>query len=233
MKVLITGAGRGIGNAIAAQLCQSGHDLLLTSNNKVSVKSAVSALSGISHNICGVAADFRTHDGAKRVREYATGVGFSPDILILVAGCFFDESLLAYTPAHLSEQFHVNLISQIEMVRLFVDDLKKSRSAKVVVIGSTAGFEAYAYGGVYSITKWALRGFVENLRSELRPSNIGVSILHPGPTWTDLWKGEELPRERLLEATDIAKLVDVMLTLSPQANVDELVVRPLQGDIHD
>jgi NADP-dependent 3-hydroxy acid dehydrogenase YdfG len=126
----------------------------------------------------------------------------------------------------------VNLLSQIGLIQEVRDDLITG-TGRIVIIGSTAALEPYAYGPVYGITKWALRGLAENLRAELRPHKVGVTLLHPGGTWTDLWEGVDLPRERLLEPSDIARLVATMLELSPQAVVDELIIRPIEGDMHD
>jgi hypothetical protein len=63
--------------------------------------------------------------------------------------------------------------------------------------------------------------------------NIGVTLINPGGTLTDLWEGEELAPNRLLEPSDIGKLISTILTLSPQAVVEELIVRPMLGDFHE
>ncbi len=63
--------------------------------------------------------------------------------------------------------------------------------------------------------------------------NIGVTFISPGGTLTDMWAGVELPKDRLLEADDIGKLVAAIMTLSKQAVVEELIVRPMLGDIHE
>jgi short-subunit dehydrogenase len=85
----------------------------------------------------------------------------------------------------------------------------------------------------YGIAKWGLRGFALNLRHELRDDGIGVTFLSPGGTLTDMWAGEDLPPNRLLEPTDVALMVAAITELSSQAVVDEIVLRPMLGDIHE
>jgi NADP-dependent 3-hydroxy acid dehydrogenase YdfG len=74
-------------------------------------------------------------------------------------------------------------------------------------------------------------GLNQVLRQELKDKNIKVTAVLPGATLTDSWKGTDLPKERFIPAEDIAKLVYNAYTLSPQTNVEEILVRPILGDI--
>ena len=85
-------------------------------------------------------------------------------------------------------------------------------------------------GGAYSISKFALLGFTKNLRYELRPHNVKVTALVPGAVYTDSWKGFVEP-ERIMEPEDIATLIYTTSRLSPQATVEEIVIRPQLGDL--
>lgn len=230
MNVLVTGGSRGIGFAIAEELAKAGHELALVGRDPDNLATASQSL-GASVKLV-VQADLSQVEGPKNVKAAATGCGFKPSVLILSAGTYHEELLLDASAAHINEQFQVNILSQIALVQEFKDDLRAT-GGRVIIIGSTAAFEPYAYGAVYGITKWAVRGFAENLRAELRADKVGVTLLHPGATWTDLWAGVELPRERLLEPSDIAIMVASMLRLSPQAVVDEMIIRPVEGDMHD
>ncbi|MGE5613750.1 MAG: short-chain dehydrogenase, partial [Bacillota bacterium] len=97
---------------------------------------------------------------------------------------------------------------------------------------STAGIRVDD-GSLYGISKWALRSYAYFLRNELKHLGVGVTLLNPGGTFTQRRvPNEKIPSGRLLEASDIGKLVAAILTLSPQAVVEEINVRPLLGDTY-
>jgi short-subunit dehydrogenase len=96
---------------------------------------------------------------------------------------------------------------------------------------SVASLKAYPNGGSYSISKYALLGFSENLREELKPFSIKVTSVCPGATYTPSWEGSGVEPGRIMEAADIAAMIWGAYSLSPQANVDTIVLRPVKGDI--
>lgn len=98
-------------------------------------------------------------------------------------------------------------------------------------MSSTAGLKAYPNGGSYSISKFALRGFSVNLREELKPYNIKVTTVFPGAAYTDSWASSGIEEKRFMEAADIAKMVYAASGLSPQACVEDIILRPQLGDI--
>jgi NADP-dependent 3-hydroxy acid dehydrogenase YdfG len=98
-------------------------------------------------------------------------------------------------------------------------------------MSSVAALKAYPMGGSYSISKYALEGFSKNLRAEMMPYGIKVTTINPGATMSDSWKGSGISPERIMEADDIAAVIWNAYQLSPQAVVEEIVLRPLLGDL--
>ena len=96
---------------------------------------------------------------------------------------------------------------------------------------STASLKAYKNGGAYSISKFAMYGFSKNLREEMKPHGIKVTHVIPGAVYTDSWSGTDIDPKRFMEPADIAKLIYAASQLSFQACVEEIVIRPLAGDI--
>ncbi len=96
---------------------------------------------------------------------------------------------------------------------------------------STASIRAYPNGGSYGISKFALLGFSKNLRIEMIPYHIKVTAIIPGATFTSSWKGSDLPEERFMKAEDVANAVWNAYVMSPQTVVEEILVRPMEGDI--
>lgn len=233
MKALITGASRGIGFAIAEQLVRQEFECLLTSKDAGRLKAATTKLEGQKGaRILAQAADLSDLDSIDRLVHFSLESKFAPDALILDAGVFFEGNLEEAPIDELSQTLQVNLVSAVKIVKSFLPALRDSAFPRIVLIGSTASLEAYAFGPYYGISKWAVRGLAANLRNEFKSAGVGVTLVTPGGTWTDLWAGEDLPRNRLLEPSDIAKMVGTLFTLSTQAVVEEVVIRPMLGDMH-
>ena len=171
---------------------------------------------------------------ATAIRKYE----IVPDVLVLNAGVYLEGDLdpprLSDAPFSIFEEtLKVNCFSVLRCVQALIDDLRKGAGKRIVIIGSTASHEAYHFGPSYGVSKWATRGLAINLREELKPLGIGVTLINPGGTLTDLWAGEELPPKRLLEPSDIGKVVKMCLELSEQAVVEEVIIRPMLGDMHN
>ncbi|MEJ7674622.1 MAG: SDR family NAD(P)-dependent oxidoreductase [Chitinophagaceae bacterium] len=98
-------------------------------------------------------------------------------------------------------------------------------------ICSIAALKAYANGGSYSISKFALMGFSKNLREELMPYNIKVTAVYPGAVYTSSWHESGVPESRIMEAADIADIIFAASKLSTQACVEDIIIRPQLGDI--
>ncbi|MGB5007050.1 MAG: SDR family NAD(P)-dependent oxidoreductase, partial [Ferruginibacter sp.] len=98
-------------------------------------------------------------------------------------------------------------------------------------ICSIASLNAYPNGGAYGISKYAMYGFSKNLREEMKHHGIKVTHVLPGAAFTDSWSGSDIDPKRIMEATDIAKMVYAAAHLSPQACVEEIILRPQLGDL--
>lgn len=231
----ITGASRGIGYSIARCVAPMCSHLLIASRRKANVTAAAKRLQKETgcqvHAIWGDLAKGRSFaDAAKQLVATTTK---RVDLLVLDAGYYVEGSLAEIADVDFERNMLVNCHSAHYVVSALLPFLKKSPTGKIVLVGSTAAYEAYPLVPTYGIAKWGLRGYAINLRKELMAQHIGVTFISPGGTLTDMWTGADLPKNRLLEADDIGKLVAATMTLSRQAVVEELIVRPMLGDIHE
>ena len=106
-----------------------------------------------------------------------------------------------------------------------------AKRGHIFTICSIASLHAYANGGSYSISKFALLGFSKNLREELKPYGIKVTAVCPGATMSASWDGFEVDPKRIMEADDVAKMVYAASQLSPMAVVEDIIMRPQFGDL--
>lgn len=230
-RALITGGSRGIGRAVASELNVRGWSLFLVSEHAERVLAAAETMKGV---VGTLAVDLGEGDvAAAAVAKAANEKVETLDLLVLAAGIFIEEPLSRVDTKSFRRNMAVNLEANVLLVRELLPLLRKGVRPRIVLIGSTAAYEPYPLVPTYGVAKWALRGFAVNLRRELMSERVGVTFISPGGTLTDMWDGEDLPANRLLEARDIGLAVAALTELSEQAVVDELVVRPILGDLHE
>lgn len=154
-----------------------------------------------------------------------------PDILINNAGQFIPGSIHSEEEGVLDQMLQQNLFSAYHMTRAFLPAMIRNGAGHIFNICSIASLNAYDNGGSYSISKYALLGFTRNLREELKPHGIKVTAVLPGAAYTASWEGAGIDPARIMTAQDIAIMVEAASRLSPQACVEDIVLRPQLGDL--
>ncbi len=233
MNVIITGASRGIGRAIAELFAANGNSLLLISRGEVQLYKAMEELQTrfSSIQIKAKAFDLSNSQQAKNAGHWILDSGMVPDILINNAGAFEPGSIYNERDGLLEEQLAINILGSYHLTRTLLPDMMKRKSGHIFNICSIAALKAYANGGAYSISKYAMHGFTKNLREEMKPFNIKVTAVFPGAVLTDSWGDYDNSLHRIMEPTDIAKMIFASSQLSPGACVEDIVIRPQLGDL--
>jgi short-subunit dehydrogenase len=233
MKIVITGASRGLGLSMAEAFAAEGHDLLITSRNEIKLYQALESLMGRFPDqvIKAKGFDLSSKKGAIDFGNWVLSLGIVPDVLINNAGTFEPGRVIDEPDGQLEHMLQVNMLSAYHVTRVFLPALMKRKSGHIINISSTAGLQAYTNGGSYSISKFALSGFSKNLREELKPYSVKVTCIYPGAVYTDSWAASGVDPNRIMKASDIANTIVQITKLSPQADVEELVIRPLAGDL--
>lgn len=232
MNVVITGASRGIGFAIAEIFAKNGHNLFLTSQNEVKLYNAMEILQTKYNEveIFAKAFDLSLKENAIAFAEWCLQKTI-PDVLVNNAGVFEPGNVIDEQDGVLEKQIAANLYSAYHITRQIVPAMQKEKSGHIFNICSIASLKAYPGGGSYSISKFALYGFSQNLRQELIPHNIKVTAVLPGAVMTDSWGDFDNSNSRIMEAEDIAKMIYASTQLSPAACVEDIFLRPQQGDL--
>lgn len=230
MNIIIIGGSRGIGKAAARELIHEGHRVLLTGRDETTLISTQKEL-GAGALIFPV--DVTQPDSAKKLYSFALEKSFHPDGLILNSAKFPDRqsqrSVVSPSPEELQSILDANVVAHYRIAQIFLPKLPQF--GRIVIIGSTSGTRK-DNGGIYGISKWALRSYAYNLREESKQYNIGVSLIHPGGTFTEQRKKEREEDISLLETSDLGILIATLFRLSKQAVIEELIIRPLAGDTY-
>jgi len=233
MNVVITGASRGLGKAIAEIFAANGHSLLLCSRNEATLLEAKNEL--VSRfpavQILAKAADLSRPAEADAFGQWVIESGCEVDVLVNNAGSFIPGDIPSEPAGALEEMIAVNLYSAYHLTRKLLPTMIARKQGHVFNMCSIASLQAYPGGGAYSISKFALLGFSKNLRLSLRDKGIKVTTVMPGAAFTDSWRGSGVDPKRIMEAGDIAKMVFAASQLSEQACVEEITLRPQLGDL--
>lgn len=232
MNIIITGASKGIGKAIAAEFAAAGNTILLCSRGEKSLYDAVAELQTQYPEsiVKGQVADMAFKDEVKSFAQWCLKQG-SPDILVNNAGQYIPGAVHEEEEGVLEQMIETNLYSAYHLTRALVPAMIKANKGHIFNICSIASLQAYANGGSYSISKFALLGFSKNLREELKPKGVKVTAVCPGATMSASWDGASIDPNRIMEAADIAKMVFAAANLSPMAVVEDIIMRPQLGDL--
>ena len=232
MNVIITGASRGFGKAIAEIFAANGHNLYLTAMHEGKLYKTMEEL---LNKYSSVTIKAKPFDLSKKNQAQEFGKwclqNSEPDVLINNAGSFTGASVHNEEEGALEEMIETNLYSAYHLTRIIVPGMIKKQGGHIFNMSSIAGLKAYPGGGSYSISKFALHGFSVNLREELKSYNIKVTTVFPGAAYTDSWAASGIDQKRFMEAEDIAKMIYTASQLSPQACVEDIILRPQLGDI--
>ncbi len=232
MNVIITGASKGLGKAFAEKFAAAGHQLLLCSRNEGSLNATKEELLQKYANckIETMSVDISKKENTISFGNYCLSFGV-PGILINNAGSFLPGNIHEEKDGTFETMLETNLHSAYYLTRTLLPAMMKAKSGHIFNLCSVASLAAYKNGGSYSISKFALLGFSKNLREELKSYNIKVTAVIPGAVYTDSWSGSGVDPERIMHVADVASMVYAASLLSPQACVEEIVLRPQLGDL--
>lgn len=180
--VLITGAGSGIGQALAVQADRHGHRVILVGRRAEPLARTAASL----QDALVLPADVTTPDGRAAIVSGVRETGL--DILIHNAGTVPSGALEGMSDADIAALLGLNVAAQLALTRDLLGPLTTSRG-QVVMVGSVFGEIAFPYFAAYSASKFALRGMADALRRELAPRGIAVTHLAPRGTRTDAAQG--------------------------------------------
>ncbi|RPA68941.1 SDR family oxidoreductase [Cyclobacteriaceae bacterium YHN15] len=231
-SIVVTGGTKGIGRAIVQKFAKEGFDVFTCARNGSDLQQlkAEFELDFPNQNIYVMTADLSIKENVNEFAQMVKGLVI-PDVIINNTGIFLPGAIHSEPDGNFELMMQTNLFSAYYLTRAFISALVERKSGHIFSIGSIAGLTAYANGGSYAISKWAMLGFTKCLRQELKDFNIKVTSVLPGATFTASWEGADIPVERFMKVEDIAESVWSAYNLSPYSVVEEIVIRPQLGDL--
>ena len=226
---LVTGAGQGIGAAIARKLAALGATVILAGRTMKSLEETASSIGAAGGQAQAQQCDV-TDLGSVLMLAASVEQNFKRlDILVNNAGVgSFSSPLHEMTPQTWEKILNTNLRGVFYCIRSFAPLMIQARSGHIVNISSLAGKNALANGAAYAASKWGLNGLSYSVAEELRAHNIRVSVVCPGSVDTNLSPHTGKDSNRMLKPDDVAHTVGMLVTQAPQSFVSEVLIRPTQ-----
>ena len=229
---VVTGAGRGIGRAIALKLAELGAHTVLCGRSREALEQTAAAMqnsrqSSVKSSVieCDVT-DLQSVDAlAKHVERTFHRI----DILVNNAGIGgAGGPLHQLAPNDWEHVLNTNLRGVYYCIRSLAPLMIKARNGHIINISSLAGKNALPNGAAYAASKWGLNGLTYSVAEELRAHNIRVSVICPGSVHTEFSAHPGKNAEKMLQASDVAHAVAMIVTQAPQSFASEVLLRPTQ-----
>jgi 3-oxoacyl-[acyl-carrier protein] reductase len=226
---VVTGAGRGIGAAIARKLASLGATAVLCGRTKETLDATAQTILAAGGKVevipCDVTILHQFEYAAARVDSTFGRL----DILVNNAGVAgLNEPLHMLLPDDWDRILNTNLRGVYFAIRACAPLMIRAYSGHIINISSLAGKNALPNGAAYAASKWGLNGLTYSVAEELRQHNIRVSVICPGSTETELTPHAGKDPNKMLQPDDVAHAVGMLVTQAPRSFVSEILLRPTQ-----
>lgn len=226
---VVTGAGRGIGAAIASRLAALGATAVLCGRTQstldATARSILDAEGKVEVIPCDVTVLHQLEYTAARVDTTYGRL----DILVNNAGVArFTEPLHNLLPEDWDRILNTNLRGVYFAIRAFAPLMIRAYGGHIINISSLAGKNPLRDGAAYAASKWGLNGLTYSVAEELRGHNIRVSVVCPGSVETELGPHSGKDPSKMLQPDDVAHAVAALVTQAPRSFMSEILLRPTQ-----
>lgn len=238
--ILISGASSGIGKASAIEFAKLGANLLLIARRMDKLDSlSIELENQYKIKTKCIKLDIRNYDDVVKTYSNLSDEWKQIDIILNNAGLARGFSKIHEANIDdWEEMIDTNIKGLLYITKTFLPLMVKRKEGHIINIGSTAGHEAYAYGNVYSATKFAVKALSQSMRLDILDKGIKVTSIDPGMVITEFSKvrfsGDEERANKVydgiepLSAKDVAEAVVFAATRPPNVNINQIILTPLQ-----
>jgi 3-oxoacyl-[acyl-carrier protein] reductase len=225
---VVTGAARGIGEAIAVRLARMGAVVVLTARDSARLTQVKAAIEQQPGKAVVLPCDLTDAKAVAAFGERVSEQCGRCDILVNNAGVAVLRKPLVDLPVEEWDQMmNTNLRAPYLMIRSLAPMMIAARAGHIINISSLAGKNVLPEGAAYSASKWGLNGLTYSVAEELRQYNVRVSVIAPGSVNTGFGaSGSTKDRTRMVQPDDVAQVVAMLVTQAPNSFVSEVLLRP-------
>ena len=232
MIAVVTGASQGIGQAIAEAFSErDGAKVALVARTESKLETVAASCRERGGTPLVVPTDVTDDAAVADMAETVRDEWGTPDILVNNAGAFTYAPLDELTLDGFRDQIDVNLTGAFAVTQAFLPAMRERESGHLFYMGSVASIMAYPGNAGYCAAKHGLRGLARVVREETKNEGVRVTTVLPGATDTPTWAGADIPSERFMAPADVAQSVVDAYHLSDRTVLEELLLRPQEGDV--
>jgi 3-oxoacyl-[acyl-carrier protein] reductase len=226
---VVTGAGRGIGAAIAAKLAGIGAHVVVAGRSRPPLEATVKSIQGSGGEAIAAQCDVQDLGSVEALAQQLEDRYARLDILVNNAGIgAFSSPLYLLPPEDWDRVMNTNLRGVYYCIRAFAPLMIRAGEGDIINISSLAGKNALPNGAAYAASKWGLNGLSYSVAEELRGHNIRVAVICPGSTNTDLSPHEGKSASKMLQPEDVAHTLEMLVTQERRSFASEILLRPTQ-----
>lgn len=187
--VLITGASSGFGKAVALRMAQDNCNLILSARNLEKLTLVEAEIKQVNPQVKTkiIPADLLKIDDIKKLFSEVKAYTNTLDLVFNNAGLGHVDYLVNQTDEQIKEIIDINVTSMILVSKYSAEIMIEQKNGHIIMTSSLAGLITVPQWAVYVASKWAITGFASSLEMELKPYNIIVSTIHPGPVDTEFF----------------------------------------------
>jgi NAD(P)-dependent dehydrogenase (short-subunit alcohol dehydrogenase family) len=228
---LVTGAGRGIGRAIASTLAREGAAVALAARSATELEAVAREIKQAGGRALAIPTDVRHEAAVEALARRILAEWQRVDVLVNAAGVATFAPVTDSKLDDWDQMLAVNLRGAVLCCRAVLPAMTARRRGTIINVGSVVTSRSLTGSAAYTASKYGLLGFSRVLAEEMRPHGVRVGVLSAGATDTPLWDAMPgaPPRDRMLGADQVAEAALFMAGLDPKATLEELTLLPAGG----